>query len=76
VWRLQSRDGNPRFWRAVLRPVLARPAIAFTVGAGATLSALDFKQLGGGWRPRSLMALLGERNWYLPGWMHRLPMIH
>ncbi len=37
IWRLQSRDGNPRFWRAVLRPVLARPAIAFTVGAGVLI---------------------------------------
>jgi len=34
VWRLQSRDGTPRFWSAVLRPVLARPATAFAVGAG------------------------------------------
>jgi RND superfamily putative drug exporter len=38
VWRLQSRDGNPRFWRAVLRPVLARPAITFTVGAGVLVA--------------------------------------
>ncbi len=45
VWRLQSRDGNPRFWRAVLRPVLARPAIAFTVGAGL-LVALALPALG------------------------------
>jgi RND superfamily putative drug exporter len=45
VWRLQSRDGNPRFWRAVLRPVLARPAIAFAVGAGV-LVALALPALG------------------------------
>ena len=45
IWRLQSRDGNPRFWRAVLRPVLARPAIAFTVGAGV-LIALALPALG------------------------------
>ena len=45
IWRLQSRDGNPRFWRAVLRPVLARPAIAFTVGAGV-LVALAVPALG------------------------------
>jgi RND superfamily putative drug exporter len=45
VWRLQSRDGNPRFWRAVLRPVLARPTIAFTVGAGL-LVALALPALG------------------------------
>ena len=38
IWRLQSRDGNPRFWRAILRPVLARPAIAFTMGAGLLLA--------------------------------------
>ncbi len=38
IWRLQSRDGNPRFWRAILRPVLARPAIAFTLGAGLLLA--------------------------------------
>ena len=38
LWRLQSRDGNPRFWRAVLRPVLARPAVAFAVGTGLLLA--------------------------------------
>jgi RND superfamily putative drug exporter len=38
LWRLQSRDGDPRFWRAVLRPVLARPAVAFAVGAGLLLA--------------------------------------
>jgi RND superfamily putative drug exporter len=45
LWRLQSRDGNPRFWRAVLRPVLARPAVAFSLGAGL-LVALALPALG------------------------------
>ena len=56
----------------------------------ATLSALDFKQLGVGLAAAilldatlvravllpSAMVLLGERNWYLPRWMHRLPLLH
>jgi len=45
IWRLQARDGNPRVWKAILRPVLARPAIAFTVGAGL-LVALALPALG------------------------------
>jgi hypothetical protein len=24
----------------------------------------------------SAMVLLGERNWCLPAWIHRLPMLH
>jgi RND superfamily putative drug exporter len=56
----------------------------------ATLSALEFKQLGVGLAAAilldatlvravllpSAMVLLGERNWYLPQWMHRLPLLH
>ena len=56
----------------------------------ATLSALDFKQLGVGLAAAilidatlvravllpSAMVLLGERNWYLPRWMHRLPQLN
>ncbi|HYJ66151.1 MAG TPA: MMPL family transporter [Nocardioidaceae bacterium] len=38
VWRLRSRDGSPRFWSAVLRPVLARPAISFAIAAAALLA--------------------------------------
>ena len=53
----------------------------------ATLSLLQFKQLGiglavavlidatlvrGGLLPAT-MALLGERTWWLPRWLHRLP---
>lgn len=32
LWRLTRREGGSRFWPAVLRPVLRRPAAAFTVG--------------------------------------------
>jgi RND superfamily putative drug exporter len=55
----------------------------------AMLSALDFKQMGVGLASAilidatvvravllpSAMALLGERNWYLPRWMQRLPIL-
>ncbi|MGH3883758.1 MAG: MMPL family transporter, partial [Pseudonocardiaceae bacterium] len=55
----------------------------------AMLSALDFKQMGIGLASAilidatvvravllpSAMALLGERNWYLPRWLQRLPML-
>ena len=55
----------------------------------ATLRALDFKQLGVGLAAAilidatlvravllpSAMALLGERNWWLPQWMHKLPAL-
>jgi RND superfamily putative drug exporter len=53
----------------------------------ATLSFLDFKQMGVGLAAAILidatvirgvllpatMKLLGERNWYLPGWLEWLP---
>jgi putative drug exporter of the RND superfamily len=32
LWRLTRREGGSRFWPAVLRPVLRRPAVAFTIG--------------------------------------------
>ena len=32
LWRLTRREGGSRFWPAVLRPVLRRPAVAFTAG--------------------------------------------
>ncbi|WP_207781949.1 MMPL family transporter [Phytoactinopolyspora limicola] len=32
LWRLTRREGGARFWPAVLRPVLRRPAAAFTIG--------------------------------------------
>jgi RND superfamily putative drug exporter len=38
VWRLRSRDGSPRLWSAILRPVLARPAVSFTIAAAALLA--------------------------------------
>jgi RND superfamily putative drug exporter len=55
----------------------------------AMLSALDFKQMEVGLASAilidatvvravllpSAMALLGERNWYLPRWMQRLPIL-
>jgi len=55
----------------------------------ATLSPLDFKQLGVGLAAAilidativravllpSAMALLGEKNWWMPRWMHRLPAL-
>jgi RND superfamily putative drug exporter len=37
VWRLRSRDGSPRFWSAILRPVLSHPAVSFAVAAAALL---------------------------------------
>jgi putative drug exporter of the RND superfamily len=44
LWRLRSRDGQSRFWPAVLRPVLARPAVALGLGVtvlgGIALPAL------------------------------------
>jgi RND superfamily putative drug exporter len=35
LWRLTRREGGSRFWPAVLRPVLRRPAVSFTVGVVA-----------------------------------------
>ncbi|HEX6234937.1 MAG TPA: MMPL family transporter [Jiangellaceae bacterium] len=35
LWRLTRREGGSRFWPAVLRPVLRRPAVSFTVGVFA-----------------------------------------
>ncbi|HEX5993817.1 MAG TPA: MMPL family transporter [Jiangellales bacterium] len=32
LWRLTRREGRSRFWPAVLRPVLRRPGVSFTVG--------------------------------------------
>jgi putative drug exporter of the RND superfamily len=32
LWRLTRREGGSRFWPAVLRPALRRPAVAFTLG--------------------------------------------
>jgi uncharacterized membrane protein YdfJ with MMPL/SSD domain len=54
------------------------------------MSALDFKQLVVGLAAAilidatvvravllpSAMVLRGDRNWYLPRWMHRLPQLH
>jgi putative drug exporter of the RND superfamily len=37
VWRLRSRDGSPRLWSAILRPVLRHPAVSFAVAAAALL---------------------------------------
>ncbi len=34
LWRLQRRSGTGRFWPTILRPVIAKPAIAFVVSAG------------------------------------------
>jgi RND superfamily putative drug exporter len=56
----------------------------------ATLSFLDFKEMGVGMAAAVLidatvirgvllpatMKLLGERNWYLPSWMERMPQLH
>ena len=55
----------------------------------ATLSPLDFKQMGVGLAAAILidativravllpaaMSLLGERNWWMPRWLHRLPSL-
>ncbi|MBG0566049.1 MMPL family transporter [Actinoplanes aureus] len=38
LWRLASRTGTPRFWPAVLRPVLKHPAAALTVSLVALLA--------------------------------------
>ncbi|NIS33015.1 MAG: MMPL family transporter, partial [Actinobacteria bacterium] len=32
LWRLARRNGGSRFWPAVLRPVLRRPAVSLTIG--------------------------------------------
>jgi len=45
LWRLQSRDGQSRFWPAVLRPVLARPAVALGLGV-ALLGGLALPAFG------------------------------
>jgi uncharacterized membrane protein YdfJ with MMPL/SSD domain len=56
----------------------------------ATLSFLDFKEMGVGMAAAVLidatiirgvllpatMKLLGERNWYLPGFLERMPQLH
>src|SRR3954464_14127912 len=36
LWRLRSRSGEPRFWKAILRPVLAHP-VASAVASAAVL---------------------------------------
>jgi RND superfamily putative drug exporter len=38
LWRLAARAGTPRFWPAVLRPVLARPVTALVVALIALLA--------------------------------------
>ena len=43
--RLRSADGEPRLWRAILRPVLADPVIA-ALGSTAVLVALAIPALG------------------------------
>jgi RND superfamily putative drug exporter len=45
LWRLQSRDGQSRFWPAVLRPVLARPAVALGIGV-AVLGGVALPAIG------------------------------
>ncbi|MET0741101.1 MAG: MMPL family transporter [Candidatus Nanopelagicales bacterium] len=45
LWRLQRRSGTGRFWPTILKPVLAKPAIAFIVSAGL-LIALALPALG------------------------------
>jgi RND superfamily putative drug exporter len=46
IWRLQRRrSGGSRFWPAILRPVLRRPAVALTLGVVA-LGALAAPALG------------------------------
>jgi putative drug exporter of the RND superfamily len=45
LWRLRSRDGQSRFWPAVLRPVLARPAVALGAGV-AILGGVALPALG------------------------------
>ncbi len=38
LWRLSRRDGDSRFWSAVLRPVLRHPRTSFFVGVAALLA--------------------------------------
>jgi putative drug exporter of the RND superfamily len=45
LWRLTRREGGSRFWPAVLRPVLRRPAAAFTLGV-VGLGALAAPAIG------------------------------
>ena len=45
LWRLQQRSRSSRFWPAILRPVLRRPALALTLGV-VSLGALAAPALG------------------------------
>ncbi|WP_246009945.1 MMPL family transporter [Actinokineospora cianjurensis] len=45
VWRLSAKGGEPRVWKAILRPSLRRPATTLTV-AGLALVALAIPALG------------------------------
>ena len=42
------------------------------MGVGLAAVLIDATVIRGVLLP-SVMALLGERNWYLPTWLHRLP---
>jgi putative drug exporter of the RND superfamily len=63
VWRLRRRDGEGRFWPAVLRVVLARPVVSLVValvallGLAAPAISLSLKQTGAADLPRSIPEL-------------------
>ena len=85
------RDAVARGIHSTASTVTSAAAVMVAVFAiFASLSTIDIKQLGVGLAVAvlidatvirgvllpAMMSLLGERNWYLPGWLRWLPRLH